>query len=71
MSRNRRAIRAEIDAIDKAILAVLQGGRNVEVTTAAGTRKVQMADLKTLYAQRDRLRRILRGGPVARQGVPI
>jgi len=30
-----------------------------------------MADLKTLYAQRDRLRRSLRGGPVARQGVPI
>ena len=71
MSRNRRAILGEIAAIDAAILAVLQGGQNVEVTTAAGTRKVQMADLKTLYAQRDRLRRSLRGGPVARQGVPI
>ena len=71
MSRNRAAIRAEMAAIDKAILAVLNGGQNVEVTTAAGTRKVQMADLKTLYAQRDRLRRSLRGGPLARQGVPI
>lgn len=71
MSRNRAAIRAEMAAIDKAILAILNGGQNVEVTTAAGTRKVQMADLKTLYAQRDRLRRSLRGGPLARQGVPI
>lgn len=71
MSRHRGAVRAEIAAIDKAILDVLQGGQNVEVTTAAGTRKVQMADLKTLYAQRDRLRRSLRGGPVARQGIPI
>ena len=71
MSRNLGAVRAEIAAIDKAILDVLQGGQNVEVTTAAGTRKVQMADLKTLYAQRDRLRRSLRGGPVARQGIPI
>lgn len=69
--RNRRAVLAEISAIDRAISAVLEGGQNVEVTTAAGTRKVQMADLKTLYAQRDRLRRSLRGGPVARQGVPI
>lgn len=71
MSRNRQAIRAEVAAIDRAISAVLEGGQNVEVTTAAGTRKVQMADLKTLYAQRDRLRRSLRGGPVARQGIPI
>lgn len=71
MSRNRAAIRAEMLAIDGAILAILQGGQSVEVTTAAGTRKVQMADLKTLYAQRDRLRRTLRGGPVPRQGVPI
>lgn len=71
MSRNRQAIRAEVAAIDRAINAVLEGGQNVEVTTAAGTRKVQMADLKTLYAQRDRLRRSLRGGPVARQGIPI
>lgn len=69
--RNRQAVLAEIGAIDRAISAVLEGGQNVEVTTAAGTRKVQMADLKTLYAQRDRLRRSLRGGPVARQGVPI
>lgn len=69
--RNRRAVLAEIGAIDRAISAVLEGGQNVEVTTAAGTRKVQMADLKTLYAQRDRLRRSLRGGPIARQGVPI
>lgn len=71
MSRNRRAIQAEINAIDAAILAVLNGGQNVEVTTAAGSRKVQMADLKTLYTQRDRLRRSLRGGPRARQGVPV
>jgi hypothetical protein len=71
MSRSRRAVQTEIAAIDAAIMAVLEGGQNVEVTTAAGSRKVQMADLKTLYAQRDRLRRSLRGGPVARQGIPI
>jgi hypothetical protein len=71
MSRNRQAIRAEVAAIDRAINAVLEGGQDVEVTTASGTRKVKMADLKTLYAQRDRLRRSLRGGPVARQGIPI
>lgn len=70
MSR-KQAIRNEIRAIDAAINDVLTGGQNVTVTTAAGTRSVTMANLQALYAQRDRLRRSLRGGPVARQGVPI
>lgn len=68
---SKKAIRAEIAVVDRAILAVLEGGQEVEVTTAAGTRKVKLPSLDALYKQRDRLRRALRGGPVARQGVPL
>ena len=71
MSRKNQAIRAEIVLIDAAIVDILKGGQNVEVTTAGGGRKVQMANIKDLYAQRDRLRRSLRGGPVARRGIPL
>ena len=71
MSRaDRQRMQRELQALEKAILDILEGGQSVTVTTAGGTRQVTMANLKELYARQAYLERRLRSGPRFRQGVP-
>lgn len=71
MSRSdRQRMQRELQALEKAILDILEGGQSVTVTTAGGTRQVTMANLKELYARQAYLERRLRSGPRFRQGIP-
>ncbi|KEQ11290.1 hypothetical protein GZ77_26125 [Endozoicomonas montiporae] len=68
---NRSEVRQELAQVNAAITAILEGGQSVTVNTGGGNRQVGMADLKTLYARKDKLNRMLRGGPGFRQGIPV
>ena len=69
--QERQRITRELEALEGAILDILEGGQSVTITTAGGTRQVTMANLKELYARQAYLERRLRSGPRFRQGVPI
>lgn len=61
-------LQGELDAINGAIAAILEGGQEVE----AGTTRLRNADLATLYRRRDqleaRLARATRGGGIRVRG---
>ncbi|MGR2849808.1 hypothetical protein ABMX62_22520 [Vibrio vulnificus] len=67
----RSDIQAELTAINNAIKTILATGQSVTITTPGGTRQVSMASISTLYKRKEKLERMLRGGPRFRRGIPV